>query len=40
MNFDEYVQATGLNKEFIFKILKGEIVEVSEEVLEKLSLKN
>ncbi|WP_010245486.1 hypothetical protein [Acetivibrio cellulolyticus] len=38
MNFDEYAVATGLGKEFIFSILKGEIEEVDNETLRKLSL--
>lgn len=40
MNFDEYAKATGLDKEFIFRILKGEIEEVDGETLHKLSLKH
>ncbi len=39
MNFDEYAVATGLDKEFIFSILKGEIEEVDSETYIKLSLK-
>ncbi|OPZ83619.1 MAG: hypothetical protein BWY74_04411 [Firmicutes bacterium ADurb.Bin419] len=39
MNFDEYAVATGLDKEFIFSILKGEIEEVDSETYMKLSLK-
>lgn len=38
MNFDEYAVATGLDKEFIFSILKGEIEEVDSETFRKLSL--
>ena len=38
MNFDEYSKATGLEKEFIFHILKGDIEEVDEETRKKLSL--
>jgi len=38
MSFDDYAHATGLEKEFIFRILKGEIEEVDEETLKKLSL--
>lgn len=38
MNFDEYARATGVDKEFIFGILKGEIEEVDSETLKKLSL--
>lgn len=40
MSFDDYAAATGLNKEFIFAILKGEIEEVDEETLKKLSLSH
>lgn len=40
MSFDDYADATGLTKEFIFRILKGEIEEVDEETLNKLSLKH
>lgn len=39
MNFDEYATATGLDKEFIFRILRGEIEEVDSETYMKLSLK-
>lgn len=38
MNFDEYSKATGLEKEFIFRILKGDIEEVDDETRKKLSL--
>lgn len=38
MSFDEYAQATGLEKEFIFSILKGEVEEVDDGVLKRLSL--
>jgi cyanate lyase len=40
MSFDDYAQATGLEKEYIFKILKGEIEEVDVHTLQKLSLKH
>ena len=40
MNFDEYAQATGVEKEFIFRILKGEIEKVDAATMEKLSLKH
>lgn len=40
MSFDEYSKAAGLEKEFIFDILKGKIEEVDEETLKKLSLKH
>jgi len=40
MSFDEYSKATGIEKEFIFKILKGEIEHVDDETLKKLSLKH
>jgi hypothetical protein len=40
MNFEDYAKATGLDKEFIFEILKGEIEEVDAETLSKLSLKH
>ena len=38
MSMDDYARATGLEKEFIFKILKGEIEDVDEETMKKLSL--
>ena len=38
MNFEEYAVATGLDKEFIFSILKGEVEEVDTETYKKLSL--
>ena len=38
MNFEEYAVATGLDKDFIFSILKGEIEEVDTETYKKLSL--
>ena len=38
MNFDDYADATGLQKEFIFGILKGEIEEVDDIIYKKLSL--
>jgi len=38
MSFDEYARATGIEKEFIFKILKGEVEEVDEETKRRLSL--
>lgn len=40
MSFDEYSQATGVEKEYIFKILKGEIETVDEGTLKKLSLRH
>lgn len=40
MDMDEYAKATGLQKEFIFKILKGEIENVDEDIINKLSLKH
>ncbi|MCX7884175.1 MAG: hypothetical protein N2448_03990 [Caloramator sp.] len=40
MSFDDYSQATGIAKEYIFRILKGEIEEVDSETYEKLSLKH
>ena len=40
MSFDDYASATGLDKEFIFNILKGEIEEVDEQTFKKLSLKH
>jgi len=39
MSFDDYATATGLDKEFIFRILKGEIEEVDSETYKKLNLK-
>lgn len=38
MNFDEYAKATGLEKEFIFRILKGDIEKVDDETIRRLSL--
>lgn len=38
MSFDEYAKATGLEKEFVFRILKGDIETVDNETLKKLSL--
>lgn len=38
MNFDDYATATGLDKEFIFSILKGEVEEVDVETYKKLTL--
>jgi len=38
MDIDDYAYATGLDKEFIYSILKGEIEEVDEETFKKLSL--
>jgi len=38
MSFDDYAKATGLEKEFIFRILKGEIEEVDEDTLKRLTL--
>ena len=40
MDFEEYAQATGLDREFIFRILKGDIEEVDEETLKKLYIKH
>jgi len=40
MNFDEYAKATGIDKEIIFMILKGEVEEVDPETYLKLSLKH
>ncbi|HHV28433.1 hypothetical protein [Acetivibrio mesophilus] len=40
MSFDEYAKATGLEKEFIFGILSGQIEEVDKETWDRLSLKN
>ncbi|GAE90001.1 hypothetical protein [Acetivibrio straminisolvens] len=40
MSFDEYAKVTGLDKEFIFAILNGEIEEVDKEIWDRLSLKN
>ena len=39
LSFEDYVRATGLDKEFIFKILKGEIEDVDDETLKKLKLQ-
>jgi len=36
----EYAKVTGLDKEFIFAILNGEIEEVDRETWNRLSLKN
>jgi hypothetical protein len=38
MDFDEYARATGLDKEIIFKILKGDIEKVDDATIKKLSL--
>lgn len=38
MNFEDYAKATGVEKEYIFKILKGEIEEVDDETIRRLSL--
>jgi hypothetical protein len=38
MDFDEYAKATGLEKELIFRILKGDIKIVDEVTIKKLSL--
>lgn len=38
MSFDDYAKATGLEKQYIFDILKGEIEEVDEDTRKKLSL--
>ena len=38
MSFDDYAKATGVEKEFIFRILKGDIEEVDQETLRRLSL--
>lgn len=38
MNFDEYAKATGVDKDFIFSILRGEVEEVDQETYKKLSL--
>ena len=40
MSFDDYAKATGLEKEFIFRILKGDIENVDEDTLRKLSLRH
>lgn len=40
MDMDEYARATGIQKEFIFKILKGEVEDVDTDTLKKLSLKH
>ena len=38
MDFDEYARATGLDKEIIFRILKGDIEKVDDATIKKLSL--
>jgi hypothetical protein len=38
MDFDEYAKATGLEKEYIFRILKGDIEIVDDATIKKLSL--
>jgi hypothetical protein len=40
MSFEEYATATGLDKEYIFRILKGDIEKVDEDTRKKLSLKH
>lgn len=39
MSFDEYSNATGISKEYLFRILKGEIEEVDENIMQKLRLQ-
>jgi hypothetical protein len=38
MNFDDYAYATGLEKEYILRILKGDVEQVDDATLKKLSL--
>lgn len=38
MNFDDYAYATGLEKEYILRILKGDVEQVDDATLRKLSL--
>ena len=40
MSFDDYAAATGLEKEFIFRIIKGDIEMVDDETMKKLELKH
>ncbi|MDP4094747.1 MAG: hypothetical protein Q8920_15490 [Bacillota bacterium] len=40
MNFDDYAKATGLEKEFLFRIMKGDIEIVDDETMKKLELKH
>lgn len=40
MSFDDYSRATGIEKEIIFRILKGEIEEVDKETFDKLFLRH
>lgn len=40
MNFDDYAKATGLDKEFIFRIMKGDIETVDDDTMRKLELKH
>jgi hypothetical protein len=40
MNFEQYADSTGISKELIFRILKGEVEQIDDEVKSKLSLKH
>lgn len=40
MDFDDYASATGLEKEFIFRILKGDIEYVDQETINKLWIRH
>lgn len=40
MNLDDYAEATGVDKETIFRILKGNIENVDESTIKKLSLEH
>lgn len=38
MSFDEYSKATGVTKDYIFRILKGEVEELDETTINKLKI--
>lgn len=40
MSFDEYAKVTGIDKEVIFRILKGEVEKIDKDTWDRLSLKN
>lgn len=40
MSFDQYSDSTGVSKEMIFRILKGEVEQINDELKNKLSLKH
>lgn len=40
MSFDEYSSATGVSKDYIFRILKGEIEQINHDLKNKLLLRS